>query len=193
MSMFDDFVSMMSGGDVSSIPASQRGPFDMNAVGGGLSAFGYGMGAVSHLQFGIQAQRAAQFQAAQLRQNANAALAASQRDAYDVDLQTKMITSRALAVAAASGGGASDPTVLNIMAQDAARGAYLKSMALYNGQDKARQLQEQADAAEYEGKLTKRNSMIEGVGDFVKLGSSLLGTQARGASLFQRFGGNGPT
>jgi hypothetical protein len=190
-----DFLASINGltpDQVASIPAAQQAPLTLNAVGGGLDAFGQGLGAVSHIMFGIQARQAAQFQAAQLRQNADSAQASSQRSAIDVDRQTQMITSRALAVAAASGGGASDPTVVNLIARDAAQGAYLKSVALYQGDDRARLMSEQADAKDFEGKATERNSYEVGAAAFAGGATSLLKTHARGASLFSRFGGGGP-
>jgi hypothetical protein len=195
MGLFDNFVAGMSGTDeagLSTVPAADRAPLNLNAVGGAVDAFGQEMGGVSHVMFGIQARQAANFQAAQLRQNANAAEAASQRTAFDIDRQTQFITSRALAVAAGSGGGASDPTVVNLIARDAGEGAYQKQLALYGGRDRARLDQEQADAKVYEGKNTFANSLEVGAAGYAGAATNLLKSQARGASLFQRFGGGGP-
>lgn len=166
--------------------------FSMNANAGALDQLGANMSAASHVQFGIQARQASQFQSAQLRQNANTAEAASQRTAFDIDRQTQFITSRALAVAASSGGGASDPTVVNIIARDAGEGAYQKQLALYGGADKARLDQSSADAKDYEGKTTERNSLEVGAAGYVGGATSLLKSQAKGASLLQRFGGGAP-
>jgi hypothetical protein len=196
MSLFDQFVAGMSGTDeagLATVPTAERAPLNMNAVGGAVDAFGQAFGGVSHVMFGIQARQAAQFQAAQLRQNANSAEAASQRTAFDIDRQTQFITSRALAVAASSGGGASDPTVVNLIARDAGEGAYQKQLALYGGQDRARLDLESADAKEYEGKSTLVNSLEVGAAAYAGGATNLLKSQARGASLFQRFGGGGPS
>lgn len=164
----------------------------LNDSGGGLQALGANMSAASHVMFGIQARQAAQFKADQLRQNAGTAQAASQRQAFDIDRQTQFITSRALAVAAASGGGASDPTVVRLIARDAGEGAYQRSLALYGGKDRARLDLENADAATYEGKTTERNSLEVGAAGYAGGATNLLKSRAKGASLLQRFGGDGP-
>jgi len=177
MSILDDFLS---------------DPRSLNRAGTGLQAGGQFMGGVSHIQFGIQSRQAAEFQAAQLRQNANNALASSQRHAEDVDLQAKYIASAALATAAASGGGASDPGVVSIMARNAAEGAYRRSVALYEGEDRARELNLSAAAKEYEGKNVLANSVLVGGAQFVGGGTTLLKGAAKDASLYQRFGGGGP-
>lgn len=187
MGLLDSLFSSMSGGDGSAADA-----MSLNATAGNMESLGASMSAASHVQFGIQARQAAQFQADQLRQNAGTAQAAAQRQAFDVDRQTQFITSRALAVAAASGGGASDPTVVNLIAKDAGEGAYRRSLALYAGNDQARMDQMSADAKIYEGQTTERNSLEVGAAGYAGAATSLLKSRARGMSLLQRFGGDGP-
>lgn len=183
MGIIDTLTAGMSGGG---------DPVDLNSIAGSLQSLGSNMSAASHVQFGIQARQAAQFQADQLRQNANTAQAASQRQAFDIDRQTQYITSRALAVAAASGGGASDPSVVRLIARDAGEGAYQKQLALYGGRDQARLDLETADAKTYEGQTTERNSLEVGAAGYVGGATNLLKSRAKGASLLQRFGGDGP-
>jgi hypothetical protein len=186
MGILDTLLATMSQGGGSVDPVA------LNSVAGDMESLGSNMSAASHVQFGIQARQAAQFQADQLRQNANTAQAASQRQAFDIDRQTQFITSRALAVAAASGGGASDPSVVRLIARDAGEGAYQRSLALYGGNDRARLDLESADARLYEGKTTERNSLEVGAAGYARGATNLLRSQARGASLLQRFGGDGP-
>lgn len=183
MGLLDSLLAATSGGG---------DPVDLNSIAGNVQALGSNMSAASHVQFGIQARQAAQFQADQLRQNANTAQAASQRQAFDIDRQTQYITSRALAVAAASGGGASDPTVVRLIARDAGEGAYQKSLALYGGSDQARLDLENAEAKTYEGKTTERNALEVGAAGYGSGATNLLRSRAKGASLMQRFGGDGP-
>lgn len=197
MSYFDDFVASMvgsgaTGESVAAMPDQQRLPLAEAAVGGALQSFGSYMGGVSHIQYGLQAQQAAHFEATQLRINATQAQASAQRQAYDVGMQTQFITSRALAVAAASGGGASDPTVVSLIARDAARGAYLKSVALYQGDDRARLLDMQADAKEFQGRETRDNSMMVGASQFAYGGANSILNGAKVQSLYRRFGGGSP-
>lgn len=136
---------------------------------------------------GEQARKAYGFQADQLRQNAGQAQAAAQRDAISADRQDELIASRALAVAAASGGGASDPTVINLIAKNAAEGAYRKQMALYAGDDKARSMMIAADAADYSGRSARVSGLMGAAGSFINAGASNTGT-----GMFAKYGGYGP-
>lgn len=169
-----------------------KDPRALNNVGSSIEAGGQITGALSHMEFGQQAADAAVFQAEQLRQNAGQAQAASQRQAFDIDRQSQYIASTALAHAAASGGGASDPTVVNLIARNAGESAYRKAVALYQGEDKARLENLQADAKIYEGENVKANSNKVGVSQLFASGTTLMKSQARDKSLLQRFGGDGP-
>jgi hypothetical protein len=95
-------------------------------------------------------QQAAEFQARQLEVNAGQAKAASQRNAYFEQLKGEQLVS---AIKARAGAGASDPSVLNIIAQSMERQAYNMEAALYAGKDKARGMRMQAKAARYQGQL----------------------------------------
>jgi hypothetical protein len=177
MSALDDFL------------ANQR---SLNQWGTTIDVAGQLTGAIGHVQYGMEAAQAAEFQAAQLRQNANNAVAAGQHRAEDVDRQAKILASNALAAAAAGGGGASDPGVVNIIAGVAAEGAYRKAVALYEGQDRARALNLDADTREYAGKKARSDSIVSGAASMFKAGTTAIQGQARDASLYQRFGMGGP-
>ncbi len=164
----------------------------LNAYGADAQATGQMMSGLSHLQYGIQANQAAEYEAAQLRQNAGQAMAASERQAFDVDRQAQYITSNAIATAAASGGGASDPTVVNLIARNAGEMAYRKAVTLYNGEDRSRALNMQADAREYAGKNAQANSLMVAGSQFFNAGTTVLKGAAKDASLRSRFGGDGP-
>jgi hypothetical protein len=94
---------------------------------------------------------AAQFEAQQLEQQAGQTLAAQQRVAIEERRKAELLASRALAVAGASGGGASDPTVVRLIAGIKGEGSYRASVALYRGEDQARRLRMGAKAKRYEG------------------------------------------
>lgn len=157
-----------------------------------LEAGGSFAGALSTIQQGREAQKAAQFAAEQMRTNAGQQQAASQRAAYDIAREAEYTASRALAVAAASGGGASDPTVLNIIARNAQEMAYRRQMALYEGDEAARAMRMGAAAKEYEGASARRAANEAAIGQAAGGATSLLRGYAREASLRQRFGGSGP-
>ena len=94
---------------------------------------------------------AADYQAAQLRVNAGQAQAQGQAASVDEMRRSRLIQSRALALAAASGGGASDPTVIHLISNLALEGELARRTQLYNGDERARSLRNQALATEYEG------------------------------------------
>lgn len=167
-------------------------PSWLNAVANGIQAGGQITSAREQREFGEESRAAAEYQAAQLRDRGNAAQAEAQRQAALEDRNAKLVASRALAVAAASGGGASDPTVLNVIAGIAQEGAYRKSVALYQGDDRARVMRMQATARQIEGR--SKQASADSIADSMILGAgtSLLRGVAQGASLYQRFGGGGP-
>jgi hypothetical protein len=102
----------------------------------------------------VAAQRikvAKQFEAEQLRINAGQQIAAGQAAAFEQERQARLVASRQLALAAASGAGASDPTVVSMIARTSKEGSYRAAVALYQGQDAARTMRMAAAGKEYEG------------------------------------------
>lgn len=176
-------------------------PIWLSRMGNTLNVGGQFMSAFSHLQFGVMARRAADAEAAQLRINAGQAQAASQLAAQDVEQRTKQLASRALAVAAASGGGASDPNVVNAISSIAGEGAYRKAVALYQGEERARELEGAADAAQYRGRATQFGEGLTAVGGAIGATASglrggartnTLKAYERDSSLRTKYGGAGP-
>ena len=95
-------------------------------------------------QAGQARNEAAQLEADVLDRQAIQTRAAAQRDMFDVQRAARLAESRAVALAAASGGGASAPTVLNIVGNIAKEGAYNAARAMYAGEEQARLMQIQA-------------------------------------------------
>jgi len=100
---------------------------------------------------GEQLQELGEFEAQQIEKNALTEVAASQRGAAEEQRQTRLAASRALALAAASGGGASDPTVVKIISDITGMGSYRSSVVLYEGEERARQMRVAATARRMEG------------------------------------------
>lgn len=140
-------------------------------------------------QAGERARAAAEFAAAQLDQQSVQAVAVAQRQAAEDARQSRLATSRALAVAAASGAGVSDPTIVRLLARGEAEGAYRAQVSLYEGEARARQLRMEAAAARYSGE----SAAAEGRSRATGLALGGLGTGLRGAaSLYAKYGGKGP-
>ena len=86
--------------------------------------------------------------------------------------------SRGQAVAAASGGGAGDPTVVNLMAGVGQEGKYQSGVALYEGETRGRGLEFDAKIRRMEGRqalfsgfIGGASSIINGFSDFSQYSS----------------------
>lgn len=139
---------------------------------------------------GQSAQIAGDLEAQQLEGQAGQAIGVGQINAQEAERQGRIAVSRALAVAAASGGGASDPTVINIMSRLAGQ-AHLNAMsALYEGQDQARQMRNQAAMARYGGALAKSNA--DQSASSARWGASMTALGALGGAaktMYEKYGG----
>lgn len=113
-------------------------------------------------------------EAKQLERNAGLERATSQRQSIEERRQAELASSRALALAAASGGGADDPTVVNTIADIEGEGEYRALTALYNGDQSARGMEDEAAARRKEAKNIKRASIFKAVGSVLSAGSSLM-------------------
>jgi hypothetical protein len=133
---------------------------------------------------GSQAEgRELNLQAGQLDTAAGLERATSQRAAMEERRQARLANSRALAVAAASGGGADDPSVINAMAGIEGEGEYRALTALFNGEQSALGLEDEAAARRRGAKATKAAGLIRAGGTILSAGSS----------LYSRFGGGAPS
>jgi len=165
-------------------------------VGGYASAAGTLFSVFGQLQQGKAAeiegkmqQQAADFNAWQSEREAGVAIAISQRQAEEERRQGRFAASRALAVAAASGGGVSDPTIVRLISETKGVAAYRASVALYQGEDRARQLRLQGVIGRFEG----ANAAAAGSEKAMGLAISAGATGLKGAmNLFDKYGGGGP-
>lgn len=158
-------------------------------------------GAVSSVVGGISAANAAKqtaarqkesmdFEAAQQEQAAGQAIASSQREAENQRRQTAMVKSRALALSAAGGGAATDPTIVNLIGDIAGEGAYRAGVALYQGDEKARQLRMGASASRYQGEVAMETGRNKASAYRMQGISGALGSAS---SLFGKYGAGGPS
>ena len=135
-------------------------PKQLNGYGTMFDAFGKSLDAGSQLAYASQIVDAAGATADQLRQGGNDAAGMAQRAAINDEERAKLVASRALAVAAASGGGASDPTVVNLIAKIASEGAYRKAADLYRGASEEQSAKYKAETVEHEAKVARTNAYI---------------------------------
>jgi len=149
-------------------------PASLNMIGTGLSIAGH-LSAGSAARAAGRAQRqAAEYTAQQLEASKGQQRAAAQRASIDEIRKSMALQSRALAVAAASGGGALDPTVLALISGVSAEGQLAAETQIYNGDERARQLQEHANAVRYEGLNREAAGEIASRNELLKIGGTIL-------------------
>lgn len=146
--MSDSFLSDLSLPSVGAIL-----PAILTGLGTGMEYSGNQDLASNARLAGARQAAALQFQAQQATVNAGQAVAASQQTSADIARQGALIQSRAQALAAASGGGAVDPTVVTLMSRNAGEIALRRNIALYQGEEQARTLMETAKARNYDASL----------------------------------------
>lgn len=135
---------------------------------------------VGQLQGGKQAQADADYQAAQLEQNAGQQRAAAQREAAEQRRQARLATSRAQAVA---GGGGGDPSVVRTIADISGEGEYRALTSIYEGEERARGMEDSAKAKRAMGKQS-------GIASMFGVASTIFD---KGPSLYEKYGKGGPT
>ena len=136
-------------------------------MAGALAIIGPVVSAVGSVIGGISANNTAKAQAKAMEIEANQRRASAQRQAVEKRKEAGLIMSRQQAVAAASGSGATDPTVIDLMETTAGRGEYQAQTIQYGGEEEGRGLQNQAAFTRAEG----RNRMFA---SFIDAGSSML-------------------
>jgi len=160
-------------------------PAMITAFGSGMKAFGMFSQGQAGVTAARQRQAAGEFEAQQLDINAGQAKAGAQRVAFQRGQDADLMLSTLRARAAASGGGASDPTVLNLQASLMQQKAYNLAAALYEGNDRARTMRMSAAGKRYEGatgvegaKASRRAYNF----------SALSSLASDGASMYEKYG-----
>lgn len=114
---------------------------------------------------GIAANNQAQFQAEQQEMAGKEEFAASQREANDKRKESTYVQSRQQALAAASGGGAADPTIVRLMTKTAQQGEMNAQTARYVGENRQRGLMDAAKASRMSGEASLFGSFFGATGD----------------------------
>lgn len=122
-------------------------------------------------------------QADQLDARAGSTRATSQRQAIEERRQGDLVSSRALALAAA-GGGADDPSVINDLANISGRGEYSALSDLYNGETSAQSDEAQAAANRRGASAVKTAGVLKAAGTMIGTAPTILN---HGSSLFTKY------
>ena len=157
----------------------------MAGAGAGAGVAGGNIAAQGALDAGNAQLSAAQYEAAQMRQNAMQAQAIGSVRAQTAANNSLVAQSHALAVAAASGGGALDPSVVNVISKLAGEGSLAAQTEVYNGNEVARQTNNKADATVYAGGLKQYAGQIDANAYKVKQIGSLISSASSIYSMFK--------
>jgi len=162
------------------------GAMGLTGIGAALSAANTIAGGNDAAQAGQMKQNEANFEATQDIANAAGETAAAQRQAIDINQKANLLRSSAVANAAASGVNAGTGSALTNQAQIAARGNYQAGMDLWQGQNNATGLQNQAAAKQYSGYMDFLGGQEAQRAAAISAASTIAGG---GASLMRMYGG----
>src|SRR6185369_6194236 len=127
---------------------------------------------------GIAQQNEANYEAAQLRQNADQQQAAAEQKMIADNKKTDLVLSNARVEAAAGGGSATDPTVVTNMQTIAGEGKYRALTDMYQGNAAAQSLNNQATAKEYSGNIAADAGRTKATSTILSGASSLFNKYA---------------
>lgn len=136
---------------------------------------------------GARKQALSEFEAKQLDLQGEADLAAAMRAQVNEQRQSTLVNSLTLARAAASGAGASDPTVLNIMAQTSGESAYRQALALYAGESQARVDRMRAAATRYSGDIASGDAGVAKSASSMNAVSTLFSGGEKLSSMYEKY------
>lgn len=129
---------------------------------------------------------------------ANAAKASGQRAAVEEKRRGDYIASEALASAAASGGGASDPTVVGIISDIHGESEYRALVRMYEGNEEARGLKLRGKFAKFEGSNAEAQGNIRALSTVIG-GADKAGvfkgtnpSDPGGGGMYGKYGQGGP-
>lgn len=131
-----------------------------------------GIGAIQSLRGGNAQAKAINASAIQ---SAGQERAKAQRASQEQRRQAALVSSRARAVAGASGGGVTDPTVVDITSELAGEGERRALTAMYEGEDRARGVISQGASDAYSAREQGRQGFMSGMTSVLSGATSLFG------------------
>jgi hypothetical protein len=147
------------------------------ASGGGkaLSTVATVLSGIAPVLAGTAAKKSADQEAEQIVARAKARRAEGGAAAREELRQSRLIQSRAQAVAAAQGADLSDPSLVNNFGDLAAEGQYRALARLYEGEDEARGLEAVARARKKEGRASRTAGYVRSATNVLTGVASLKG------------------
>jgi hypothetical protein len=171
---------------VSGTALAGGGALALRGIGTALSAANTIAGGNYAAEAGQMKQAEANFEATQDIENAAGDTAAAQRQAIDANQKANFVRSTAVANAAAGGGNAAVGSAVTNQAQIASRGAYQAAMDLWQGQNQASGLMNQAAGKQYSGEANLMGGEEAQRAAYLNATATIAGG---GASLMRMYGG----
>lgn len=132
-------------------------------------------------------QAAADRQAVLQKQAAGQEKASAQRAAIAEKKKADLVTSSARAIAAAGGGDLADPGLVKVIGDIDAEGEYRKLAALYQGNQRAYDLERGAEFSTYGGQVARFSGKQQAKA--YRMQGIATGLQNAGGSLMMKYGG----
>jgi len=148
----------------------------MGMAGGIVQSVGTNASATGTYLEGKAAEAAANAQAAQMERNANQLRAQGQFEGEEELRKARLIQSRIIAVAGASGASVIDPTVLNIVGKNQAEGSLAAATRRYNAETKSQDMEYQAQIRRLEGRAHAKAARWQATGTAVSGFGSMMGS-----------------
>jgi hypothetical protein len=155
-------------------------------IGTVVSAAGTIVGAAASRQQSQAQAQMNEFRARQAKIAANEARAAAQREAGEKRREGALAQSKLQAQAAASGGGATDPTVMKLGERIAGRSQLSALSEMYKGESKARELLDQAALSQMAAAANRAEGNARQISSYFSAGGSLLSGLGSGFSRSTR-------
>src|SRR5688500_14541588 len=109
-------------------------------IGAAMSTIGTIVEGAATVRAGRAAAAEAEIEARQLDASGREELAAGQREGFELDRETALLQSKQQSLAAASGAGAADGSVLDAMGDVQREGRYRRNLAIYGSTQRSRGL-----------------------------------------------------
>ncbi len=132
-------------------------------------------------------KEALEFEAKQQDISAEESSGVAMRSAQDEIMKARTVNSTALAKAAASGAGASDKTVMDVLSRTAGEGAYRAAVAMYEGEAQARLDRMRAAALRYQADVGVADADLAASQSGIGIASTLLAGGVRALSMYDKY------
>lgn len=160
----------------------------LTAVGGGISAFSTIAGGGAAAKIGQAQQQAAEFTATQQTSNAAGEIAGAGRQSIDIAQRANLLRSSAVASTAAGGVVTTSGSPLTNEAGIASRGRNEAALAMFNGENRASGLLNEAAATRTTGSLEAASGKYQQQASYLTAAGTLAGA---GGSIFKMYGSAG--